>query len=78
MGKRKRHPKKDVEKALQLAEEKGWTVTETSSRRGHSWGRIVCPTGEHKAWVYSTPKNPGTHAKQIQKTVIRCPHEEDD
>jgi hypothetical protein len=34
------HPKKEVEAALQYAEEAGWRVEVGGS---HAWGRIYCP-----------------------------------
>ena len=69
---RSRHGKKDVEKALQVAEAAGFSVTMSS---GHRWGVIECGHGcEHSVW--STPKNPGNHAKQLIRTVERCEHKE--
>lgn len=70
MTARPRHPKKDVEKALQFAEAQGWIVT---TKSGHAWGQMRCPAGDHQAFVWGTPKNPTVHAKQLQKAVIRCP-----
>jgi hypothetical protein len=27
--------------------------------------------------IWSTPRNPGNHAKQIARAVKRCPHDEE-
>ena len=40
MSPRARHPKKDVEEALQFAEQHGWTVVPTA--KGHRWGEMRC------------------------------------
>lgn len=72
---RSRHPKKDVEGALQEAESAGWTVVPTKS--GHRWGVARCAgDGDDRCRVsiWSTPRNPGDHAKQLRRFVARCPH----
>lgn len=66
MPQRGRHPKKDVEKALQYAESKNCVVIEI--HHGHVWGEVQAPTGQaFKVW--STPKNEGNHAKAIRRFV---------
>lgn len=67
-----RHPKKEVEQALRYGEENQWTVEQTAS--GHSWGVARCEKG-CKVAVWSTPKNPGNHAKGIRRAVDKCPHQ---
>ena len=72
---RARHPKKDVEGALVEAEAAGWRITPTSS--GHRWDIMDC--GEEKrvrcqASIWSTPRNPVDHAKQLRRLIGRCPH----
>lgn len=67
MMERSRHPKKEVEKALSRAEEKELKV-EQNRNRGHKWGDVACQDTSHaKKSVWSTPKNPGNHAKDIDK-----------
>lgn len=68
---RPRHPNKEIEKSVRYAETRGWTVVITS---GHAWGRLYCPEGhsEHQMSVWSTPRNPTRHARQIKKFVDRC------
>lgn len=74
---RNRHPKPEVERAIQYAEQLGWRVVMGS---GHCWARLLCP--EHsrdgcQMGVYSTPQNAGNHARQIRNRVDRCPHRDD-
>jgi hypothetical protein len=70
---RKRHPKKEVEAALQYAEHHGWTVTDTAS--GHRWGVAVCPGDcTPPTSIWSTPRVPANHARHIRRNVDRCPH----
>lgn len=73
---RPRHPKKEVEAAVAVAEEAGWTVTPTSS--GHRWGVMRCSEASRSGCqvsIWSTPRNAGNHAKQIHRALDRCPHE---
>lgn len=71
------HPKKEVEEALKHAEANGWRVEVGGS---HAWGRIYCPYNDDEcrcgefcitsAW--STPKNPGNHARALKRVVDNC------
>ncbi len=66
------HPKKDVEAALKYAEGRGWSVEMAS---GHAWGRLKCPCHTREGCqvsVWSTPRNPGNHGKQLRRVVDRC------
>lgn len=64
---RGRHPKKDVEQALNRAERNRLNVQQNRGR-GHKWGDVGCQdTGHPKKSVWSTPRNPGNHAKEINK-----------
>ncbi|MGQ0805942.1 MAG: hypothetical protein ACT4PI_19065 [Actinomycetota bacterium] len=73
MARRDRHPKKEVEAALQYAEAREWAVEQLKARRGHAWGVAKCAR-TCIVWINSTPRNPGTHAKKIVRAVGRCPH----
>jgi hypothetical protein len=66
-----RHSKKEVKEALIYAESHGWTVQPTAS--GHAWGSASCGQG-CRISIWSTPKNPGNHGKQIRRAVDRCTH----
>ncbi|MFU8820481.1 MAG: hypothetical protein ACNA8G_02890 [Gammaproteobacteria bacterium] len=74
---RARHPDKDVESAVRYAELHGWRV---ETARGHAWGRMYCPFNDSgcrqgefcMASIWSTPRNPAIHARQIRRVVDRC------
>jgi hypothetical protein len=73
---RARHPKKEVEEALRHAEANGWRITVGGS---HAWGKMYCPYNDAEcrcgefciASIWSTPRNPGTHARQ-RRVVDNC------
>ena len=69
-----KHPNKHIREALKYAEEKGWLFRK-SRARAHAWGVIYCSFGHRECWmaIYSTPKHPEYHARDIRKTVDRCP-----
>ncbi|MBE0508732.1 MAG: hypothetical protein IBX50_18770 [Marinospirillum sp.] len=74
---RKSHPNKEIQAALRYAEAHGWHVITGGS---HAWGKIYCPynasdcrCGEFCiASIWSTPRNPQNHARQIQRIVDHC------
>jgi hypothetical protein len=74
---RKKHPQKEIEKALQYAEEHGWRV---EIGGGHAWGKIYCPYNDQAcrcgefciASIWSTPRSPMNHARQIKRVVDNC------
>jgi len=68
-----RHPNKEIEEAVAYAEARGWTVKMSN---GHAWGRLFCPLKTREGClvsVWSTPKHPQDHAKDIVRAVDRCP-----
>lgn len=70
------HPNKHIETAVAYAELNGWNV---KISRGHSWGKLYCHFHDRDGCiivVWSTPKNPQNHAKNITRTIDRCPHDE--
>jgi hypothetical protein len=69
-----RHPNKEIQAALEYAQRMGWTVIK--SAKGHCWGIIRCPHGRGgcQKSVWSTPKSPQDHAKDIRRFVDKCPH----
>jgi hypothetical protein len=72
---RPRHPKPEVEAALQEAEAAGWTVKATVA--GHRWGVMRCPEQSRAGCqesIWSTPKNAGNHAKRLRAAVRKCSH----
>ena len=74
---RKRHSKPEIEEALRYAEKQGWRIEIGGS---HAWGKIYCPYNNSDcrcgefciSSIWSTPKNAGTHAKQIKRVVDNC------
>lgn len=78
MSKRKVHPNKEIEKAIQYAESSGWRYKK-AGESAHAWGRLLCPLQTREGCgmsVWSTPRSADTHAKQIIKRINSCPHEE--
>lgn len=75
---RPRHPHKDIERAVRHAESLGWRVFMS---QGHAWGHLLCPLTTRdgcRVSVWSTPRNPENHARQIQREIDLCPHGPDD
>jgi hypothetical protein len=71
---RPRHPKKEIERAIQYAESLGWDVLMSN---GHCWGFLLCPGHTRdgcRIGVYSTPRSPENHARHIRRDVDLCPH----
>lgn len=74
---RSSHSKKEIEAALRHAESQGWRVEVGGS---HAWGKIYCPYNDDGcrcgefciACIWSTPKNPGNHARAIRRVVDNC------
>ena len=74
---RKKQSKPEIEEALRYAEKQGWRIEIGGS---HAWGKIYCPYNNSDcrcgefciSSIWSTPKNAGTHAKQIKKVVDNC------
>ena len=67
-----RHPKKEIAEAIKRAEDARLDVQEI--HKGHRWGEVRCePCGSQRA-VYSTPRDPGTHAKQIDRFTAQHTH----
>ena len=75
---RPRHPKKEVEEALGFAEAHGWQVE--APRPGHPWGKTTCQRQGHDClvWIWSTPRNPANHGRQIRRAVYGCERKEVD
>jgi hypothetical protein len=76
MAKRNRHPNKDIESAIQYAEDHGWECQKSGSS-SHAWGRLYCPLrtpdGDMLS-IWSTPRDPKMHARMICQRVNKCNH----
>lgn len=65
MKNRNRHPNKEIEAAVQYAEEQQWTY-KSPGNSAHAWGRLYCPLREREGCIlsiWSTPRDPDVHAK---------------
>lgn len=67
-----KHPKKDVNDALDHADQLGFEVERTAA--GHKWGRIKCSCGALVS-VWSTPRNPHNHGRQLRRWVDQHDHD---
>jgi hypothetical protein len=67
-----RHQKKEVADALKRATDSGLLVEEI--HRGHRWGEVSCPACGDSLSIWSTPRDPGTHGKQIDRFTVRHQH----
>ena len=70
------HPNKHIRAAIKYAEDAGWTFRKAAGR-AHVFGRLFCPQHDRNGCVkavYSTPRDPEDHAKDIRRAVDRCPH----
>ena len=73
----KNHSNKEVREAIKFAIANGWTVKESN---GHAWGILYCPINDKECRghihcqtsIWSTPKNPSNHARQIMRIVKGC------
>ncbi len=66
-----RHPNKHIQAAIEYAESQGWSFTLSN---GHAFGIIRCGAedGTCQKSVWSTPRRPEDHAKQILRYVKKC------
>lgn len=71
---RPRHKNKHIEAAVRYAESLGWTFKKC---KGHAWGSLYCPGATRQScliYIYSTPRVPENHARQIRREIDLCPH----
>ncbi|MDT0178142.1 hypothetical protein Q9R34_19140 [Enterobacter sp. BRE11] len=73
----KKHPNKHIQAAIAYAISKGW-VWVPPGDSAHCFCKLRCGNPEdehrdHRMSVWSTPKSPETHAKQIRRMADRCP-----
>lgn len=74
-----KHPNKDIQKAVEYAQSKGWTF-EKSGKSSHAWAIMKCPYNDNscrcgnrcKNSIYSTPRSPTNRANQIYRDVDGC------
>jgi len=76
---RSKHPNKDIEAALQYAEEQGWTI-QKSTGSAHCWGQMLCSSNNRacrngiycRQSVWSTPRNSVNHSRVLKRIVDKC------
>ena len=79
---RKRHPNKEIESAIQFAEENDWTI-KSAGKSAHAFAILRCPHNDLmcrcgrfcQASIWRTPKRPENDAKKIRKAVENCIHQ---
>lgn len=72
----KKHPDKHIQSAIEYALLQGW-VWIAPGNSSHAFCRLRCgsPYDEHRQHqmsIWSTPRNPENHAKQIRRKVDAC------
>lgn len=81
---RKKHKIKEIEDVLQYAQTNGWIIEVHNRSKSHAWGVMKCLQNNTSCWngiycttsIWSTPKNPQNHAKQLKKIVDKCIYKE--
>tara|TARA_R110002126_G_scaffold3477_2_gene19809 strand:+ start:5921 stop:6148 length:228 start_codon:yes stop_codon:yes gene_type:complete len=71
-----KHPTKEIQEAIEHAVNEGWRIIEPG-KSSHAFCRLYCSEKSRKGCkisVWSTPRNSGTHAKQIIRQVDNCSH----
>lgn len=78
---RRRHPDKTIEAALAELEQLGWRVETSKGRSAHAWGYVRCPANAKglcrngvfcQNQVWSTPRNPTGHARDLLRKARGC------
>jgi hypothetical protein len=78
---RPKHPIKEIEAALVELESMGWSVEKAKGRSAHSWGYVLCPANATDSCrsgifcrmsVWSTPRAPRNHARELVKKAQGC------
>ena len=66
-----------VEGTRSDAEKAGWAWRKVN---GHAWGQLLCAHQDRdgcRISIWSTPRDPENHARQIRRVVNRCTHKEE-
>lgn len=69
----KKHPDKHIRAALEYAQSCGWVIVPAGGS-AHAFCRLKCVRGHagHMMSVWSTPKSPENHARQIRRKIDEC------
>ena len=68
-----RHAKNEINRAFKVARRSHFVVLRDGN--GHRWGWIVCEICGERFPIWSTPRNAGNHAKQLQAFMDDHKHE---
>jgi hypothetical protein len=76
---RKRHKHKQIEAAIQFAEENGWNLR-PPGKSAHCFGVLLCPHNDEKCRcgvfcqmsIWGSPRAPESFAQKIIRTVENC------
>jgi hypothetical protein len=75
------HPNKEIQAVITYAEGLGWIIMKGGSS-SHAWGKMRCPEGTREGCpqrsIWSTPRNPTQHARQLKRFIDKCTHKGDD
>jgi hypothetical protein len=75
-----KHPNKHIREAIAYAADRGWRVVKAGGQI-HIWGNLYCPAQQRGGCiihVYSTPRVPENHARNIRRGIDDCPHGADE
>lgn len=84
---RSKHPIKEIEAALSKLETMGWVVEEAKGKSAHAWGFVLCPANAGnecrsgtfcRMSVWSTPRVPQNHARELLRKAQGCVVKRDD
>jgi hypothetical protein len=64
------HPNKEIEAAVLTLRSKGGHGSRSRDTRGENCFVPIMTAKD----VWSTPRNPQNHAKQLRREIDRCPH----
>jgi len=67
-----RHPKKDINAALDALDSNRFAVVE--DHKGHRWGRVVCCVCGESFTVHGTPRNPWDEGERIRRFTGQHSH----
>lgn len=71
------HPNKAISAAIEQALAAGWSF-EKAGPRAHNYGKLYCTAASRGGCivkVYSTPRVPQAHARDIMREIRNCPHQ---
>lgn len=69
----KRHPKKEVQDAIEAVLSDPWWRLE----EGGHWGFLLCGRRQRdgcRIAINATPQNAGAHAARLLRESLKCPH----